>query len=204
MFEWFSAGLAYSVAKDAFNALRGRRLTAAQKLELRKKWKPLFEERVWLRFKEDLRTDVIIRDMKRIDAYPNIKDNAKGISPWFRLGLAATYHRGIMVSHGLGMLTQSADGWRYTDYKAGEKGDLKVYSISNIAYDDIENVDWDGDEYYSFPHIYCYFRHRTEPYEYSAFYTRHEPPNGLPYYTEVAKAADVHKRSTRVGLKYFS
>jgi hypothetical protein len=63
--------------------------------------------------------------MKRLDAYPDLDENEKGISPWFRLGLVGTYHRGILVAHGWGTLTKDEDAWRYTDYKAGERGDLR-------------------------------------------------------------------------------
>jgi hypothetical protein len=45
--------------------------------------------------------------------------------------------------------------WRFTDRSAGEKGDVRVLMIGSIPYEDIDNVDWYGDEYYSDPHVYC-------------------------------------------------
>src|SRR5579863_3175001 len=104
MLEWLTANLAYQVGKDVVLRFRGasRRLSPAQVIELRSKWKPQFERHIWENFKRELRTDVIIRNMKRLDEYPNLDENDKGVSPWFRLGLVGTYHRGIMLSHGWG------------------------------------------------------------------------------------------------------
>jgi len=32
-----------------------------------------------------------------------------------------------------------------------------------IPYENIESVDWEGDRYYSVPHIYCYFAFKGQP-----------------------------------------
>ncbi len=204
MLEWLTASFAYTVGKDLLKQLRGmeRRLTPSQVMELRSKWKPQFEKYLAVTYREQLRTDVIIRDMKRLDAYPNLDEKEKGISPWFRLGLDATYHRGIMVGNGWGNLTRDGGDWRYTDYKAGEKGDLKVMLVSSIPYENIEQVDWDGDEYYGYPHIYCWFNNKKVPYENTRIYVRNEPivAGALPYFTEVADLKDVQRRSKKHGL----
>jgi hypothetical protein len=49
-----------------------RKLTPQQKLELRVKWKPQFADYLTNLFMEQLRGDVIIRDMRRMDTYPDI------------------------------------------------------------------------------------------------------------------------------------
>jgi hypothetical protein len=204
MLEWLTANLAYQVGKDVVLRFRGasRRLSPAQVIELRSKWKPQFERHIWENFKRELRTDVIIRNMKRLDEYPNLDENDKGVSPWFRLGLVGTYHRGIMLSHGWGTLTKDGDAWRYTDYKAGERGDLKVMLISNVPYENVEQVDWNGDEYYGYPHIYCWFNKKKVPYEHTGFYIRHDPivEGALPWFEEVADVEDVRRRSRKHGL----
>ena len=134
--------------------------------------------------------------------YPDLDENEKGISPWFRLDLVGTYHRGILVAHGWGTLTKDGDAWRYTDYKAGERGDLKVLLISSIPYENIEQVDWDGDEYYGYPHIYCWFNNKKVPYERTAIYEKHEPivEGALPWFKEIADVEDVRRRSRKHGL----
>jgi hypothetical protein len=204
MIEWITGSLAYSAAKDLARYLLGRkrRLTPSQVVELRSKWKPQFEKYLGEINRKELRSDVIVRDMKRLDAYPDLDENEKGISPWFRLGLVGTYHRGILVAHGWGTLTKDEDAWRYTDYKAGERGDLKVLLISSIPYENIEQVDWDGDEYYGYPHIYCWFNNKKVPYERTAIYEKHEPivEGALPWFKEVADVEDVRRRSKKHGL----
>jgi len=205
MLELLAPSFIYSVGKDLVKQIIGRkrRLAPAQVIELRSKWKPQFEQHIWEDFKKKLRKDVIIRDMKRIDAYPNIDEKEKGISPWFRLGLVGTYHRGIYVAHGWGGLVKNGDGgWRYPDHKAGEKRELAVLLISSIPYENIEHVDWDGDEIYGYPHIYCWFNNKKVPYEHTAIYVEHDPivEGALPWYEEVADVEDVRRRSKKHGL----
>ena len=48
------------------------------------------------RGQEQLRPDVIIRDVLRIDDYPELSEK-KGISSWFKVGLLDTYDRGILL-----------------------------------------------------------------------------------------------------------
>ena len=122
-----------------------------------------------------------------MDNYPDIDDKAKGISPWFRAGLVGTYHKGALIGLRWTTLTADAKGdWRFTDYKRGETGEIKVILIGNVPFENIESVDWRGDEYYAFPHLYCYFdARRKEPYEKLAFCEKREM-NDIPFYTEVS------------------
>jgi len=165
-----------------------------------------FEDELLRRKKEGLRTDVIVRDMKRVDNYPEAEDKGKGISPWFKVGLMGTYHKGILAGLQSGTLTldKRREKWRYTNHKAGEKGDIKVILIGYIPYENIEAVDWEGDEYGGHPHIYCYFdAKRKEPYEKLAFCEQkflHE----FPFYTEVADYNNVHKISKKNKIEYFA
>jgi hypothetical protein len=46
--------------------------------------------------------EAIIRELRRKDTYPDIDDSLRGISPWFKLELKGTYHRGIEVPLGSG------------------------------------------------------------------------------------------------------
>ncbi len=205
MIEWLAPSFVYSVLKDALGAFRGRRrqLSAAQILELRQKWKPLFEEEIRKTDTEKLRKDVIIRDVKRLDNYPEVDCEAKGISPWFRVGLVGTYHKGILVGLRWGELTNhgNEEDWRYTNHKAGETGDIKAILIGRIPFENVEAVDWDGDEYYYFPHIYCHFdAKRKEPYEEVVYCVEKCLPGGLPFYVEVATYEKVRKLSDKLGI----
>jgi hypothetical protein len=73
-----------------------RKLTPKERLEQRAKWKPQVEAWLLEHEREKLRNDCIIRDMRRMDNYPDTKE-AKGISAWFRVSLIDTYEKGIMV-----------------------------------------------------------------------------------------------------------
>lgn len=115
----------------------------------------------------------------------------------------ATYHKGIQVGLRWGKLTmdKTTNKWRYTNYESGENGDIKVILIGYIPYENIEAVDWDGDEYYAFPHIYCYFNtKRKEPYERLVF-CEEKHLDDFPFYSEVPDYDTVHKmRKNRCGL----
>jgi hypothetical protein len=205
--EYFAPSFVYSLLKDGFALLRNkhRRLTNSQKIELRQKWKPLFETYIWEQHRNKLTSEIIVRDMRRIDNYPEAKDT-KGISPWFRAGLMGTYHRGILAGLGWGTLTKDGENWRFTDRAKGEKGDIKVMTIGSIPYENIDNVDWSGDEYYGDPQVYCFFSYKKEPYEHVGYYKRNIPLSGnaLPYYTEFAAYEPVRRFSRRRGIAYFS
>jgi hypothetical protein len=47
-----------------------------------------------------------------------------------------------------------------------EEGDLKGFIVARIPFDWIVKVDWEGDEYYGPPHVYCRFIGKgRQPYE---------------------------------------
>src|ERR1700722_11067353 len=190
MIDFLVPGFLYSLAKDIWSncTSRRRKLSTSEIVELRRKWKAEFEPHIWASHQKQLRNDVIIRDMKRIESNPGIDERAKGISPWFRADLVGTYDRGVLIGLSWEMLTAYKGGsLRRTDYDAGEKGDINVMLIGSIPFENIENVDWDGDEYYRYPHIYCFFSHRKQPYQHIGYYTQTMPVGGgLPFYTEVA------------------
>jgi hypothetical protein len=181
-----------------------RNLSPEQVMDLRTKWKPEFERRIWERQRLGLGLDAIIRDMRRIDNYPDVEERRR-ISPWFRVGLMGTYHRGILAGLRWGTLTkdETTDTWRYTNYREGERGDIKIIQIGYIPYENIESVDWDGDEFYNFPHIYCHFVEKDrQPYEKIAFCEKKEL-NGFPFYTKVAPLEPTHRLSRKRGVRYF-
>jgi hypothetical protein len=145
--------------------------------------------------------DVIIRDVRRVDEYPDTT-KGRGISPWYKCGLMGTYHKGILLGLSWEMLTsEGANSWRYTNHQAGESGDLKVILIGYVPYENIEAINWNGDEYYGEPHFYCHFdAKRGEPYEKLAFCEKREL-NDIPFYTEVCPYEPVRKRSKRLGIR---
>ena len=62
-----------------------------------------------------------------------------------------------------------------------------------IRYENIESVQWDGDEYYPYPHIYCHFvEKQRKPYERLAFFEHQTLFNGADHFKEL-----VHKDEVR-------
>jgi hypothetical protein len=199
-YEWVPYGrVTWPVLVGAWKLIRGRKVTPQEKLALRSKWKPLFQEYIADNRRRNLRLDAIIRDMKRIDNYPEVSEySSKGISPWFRVGLIDTYEKGFMAGLRWDALVTDAETGelRYPDRDKGEKGDRKVMVTGFIPYENVEDVDWGGDSYYDYPHIYCYFDYKGEPYKRIAFCEQRQLDEHV-YFTDVADYKSVMKRSRK-------
>jgi hypothetical protein len=140
--------------------------------------------------------------MKRMDRYPHDTSTRGGkVSPWFRLGLIDTYEKGFMAGlgwHGLATDAQTGE-LRYADESRGEKAEINLMVTGYIPYENVESVDWDGDKYYDYPHVYCYFDFNGEPYERVGFCEKREL-DGHEYFTELADYKAVRKLSRRRGI----
>lgn len=167
--------------------------TPAELVQHREKLRPIFEKEILRCRHEKLRKDAIIRHVDRIDSYPNANESKSGISPWFKVALVDTYHKGIMVILSAERL-YIHDG-RYTNKKGNSEEEVRAYLVGKIPYEDIEAVNMDGDEYYYFPHIYCHFSHNNEPYEKLVYCQEVDMNNGHVYYSELVSFADVQKQS---------
>jgi hypothetical protein len=104
--------------------------------------------------------EVIIRDVARMDEYPEPDDSPWGISPWFKVEVKGTYHRGVEAILRLAKVELSGGLARET-----EDGSETVAVIGRIPFDVIVHIDWSGDEYNPQPHFYCWFDFKGEPYE---------------------------------------
>lgn len=192
-------GFIYRLLRDIYGYItrNQRKLSRSEIVDLRTKWKGEFENEIRERHFENLRSDVIIRDVNRVDEYPSLSDK-KGISSWFKAGLVGTYHRGIQLLLEWVPLVQEQDGnWRYP--KSGEEPTLTAGLVGLVKFENIQQVNWDGDEYYGLSHIFCHFvENRKEPYEQLVYCDRREL-DGWPYFTqlttfeEVEKVSKVHK-----------
>lgn len=167
--------------------VKSPRLAVEQKIAARDKWRPVFEKFFWDNAQRDFQGDAIIHDVGRMDIYPQL-DDGKGISSWFRVGLIGTYHRGVLVGfRWTNIIKQSNGTWKETPTETvGEK----VALVGAIPYELIESVNWDGDDYYNKPHIFCHFDYKGEPYE-EVFYAtegrlEHPSIKHPPFYTKVA------------------
>jgi hypothetical protein len=177
-----------------------RNLTPKDRLAARLEWKPRFEDYLREQKSQKLRQDIIIRDMRRMDSYPGHLDGKRGISPWFRAGLIDTYDKGIMVGLGWDGLVRDGNGWRYADTENGERSEVTWMRTGYIPYENIESVDWSGDDYYGYPHVYCYFDIiKGGPYERVAFCERRDN-EGWEFYTEITDYNSVRRLSRKRGI----
>lgn len=170
----------------------------------REKMRREFDKQLSALNAKKLRTDVIIRDVDRVDGYPDIDEREKGISPWFRSGLFDLYTKGIRVGLRIGKLTACQGGYRYTNYNGGEAGDIKVFLLGEIPYDSIVAVNWDGDEYYDYPHIYCHFSYEEGPYERLVYCEKIDMGHGHVHYSDIAEYKDVAENSKTSGIEFFA
>jgi len=188
---------------------RGRRgmLSPKDILTAQTKWRPTFEDKIADNQRKKLSCDVIVRDVNRLGEYIDQKKHERGISAWFRCGLVGTYHGGIKLLLGHYTLTKSMTGqWRFTDHGHGETGEIDVALIGYVPYEQLEHVDWDGDEYYGLPVLFCYFdTDRREPYKRLAFCTfgsfKH-PDREIEFYTEICDYDATRHYSRSVGVAH--
>ncbi len=152
---------------------------------------------------EKLRQDVIVRDMSRVDNYPDTSEAEEGISSWFRVSLLDTYEKGAVLGLSIGGLKECEGGYRYVDSINGEKSDITALLMADVPYDSIEAVNMDGDEYYYFPHIYCYFDFDGEPYERKWFAEQIDQPHGRPYFRKIAEYDEVIRNNPVDGDLHF-
>jgi hypothetical protein len=140
-------------------------------LKLREKWKAEFELKLLPKNKYGVHCNSIIRDIKRMDSYPDIDEEAKGISPWFKVEVKGLYHRGVEVFLNMPRAIKPlvTGGWIFCHHS--DQAAVNAYPVGRIPFDLIEHVDWGGDGYYPFPHIYARFKN-GQPYETVVFYRR--------------------------------
>jgi hypothetical protein len=101
-----------------------------------------------------------------------------------------------------GQITKHESGWTYKKHDDEKSSGVRVILIGYIPYENIEAVDWSGDEYYNFPHLYCHFdEKRKEPYESLMLCEEKCNPGGRPFYVEVAPYETVRKVSKKLGIK---
>ena len=195
MIEWLSIG--YSALKDFLKYMKNKKgLNPEEIVKRRQRWKDEIKEKFqWIDDKVGY-GQIIIRDVKRNDMYPKVEERKKGISSWFRVGYLGTYYRGIEVGLGINELIyeEKYKAWRFAEYKNKEEGgDLNAYIVGLIPFEYIANIDWNGDEYYSCPHIYCHFLSKKgEPYEEIIFCEKRWSDKSV-YYHEIAKYEQVAK-----------
>ena len=99
------------------------------------------------------------------------------------------YHRGVEVFLRIesAKYEESIQSWRWADYD--EPGAINVWIVGKIPFEIVKAVEWNGDQYYYAPHIYCEFtKAAKQPYEEIVLYQRKGNPG---FFIEIAKYDDV-------------
>jgi hypothetical protein len=144
-------------------------------LKRREEFRKEFRKHLPPQDKYGVHCEAIIRDIKRMDSYPDIDTREQGISPWFKVEVKGLYHRGVEVFFGTrrSIKKDMYGEWRFADHNDTEETVL-VYPVGRIPFDLIEYVNWDGDEDDPSPHIYCRFKaFKGQPYEAIPFFAKH-------------------------------
>tara|TARA_R110002049_G_scaffold61248_2_gene163390 strand:- start:2946 stop:3548 length:603 start_codon:yes stop_codon:yes gene_type:complete len=165
----------------------GVNFTAGELIKHNEKFRKEFESQIEQRNQRKLRKDVIIRRINRAKEYPNLSSKNKGISPWFRADLLETYHRGVKIGLAVESLVEVEGGYRKSRTGENNPDEIKAYLVGKIPYEYIESVNFDGDEFYGYPHIFCHFANKGEPYEELVYCIEHDMGHGHTYYSEIAK-----------------
>lgn len=119
-----------------------------QKLGLSPQW-PL---------KESL--EALIRNVDRVEEYPEEKIKMpKNEWPFFKTEIRGMYHDGIEFYNSIVSIKETPHGL-FVDYSGGGG----AYQIARIPFDWIEYIDFDGDEFDFYPHIFCRFENNGLPY----------------------------------------
>ena len=129
---------------------------------------------------------VIIRDLRRMDEYPDFETKKKGTSPYFTVELKDIYHRGIEVFVSKPKYIKQNDDSKWEFTKDGYKGKkILAWPIARIPFDLIDYVNWDGDEYHNYPIVFCRFDGiEGGPYEEIPFFSR-EGSGENEYFREI-------------------
>lgn len=114
---------------------------------------------------------IIVRDIARFDAYPQVDERLRGISPWFRVEFKGLYHGGVEVFLSVTEVTIDGDTGRELDLDEHAPS-RTVFVVGRIPFDAIVGIDWEGDEYYPGPHLFCWFEQAEGPYASIELYQR--------------------------------
>lgn len=168
-----SWGLIYQVGKDALSWALDR-FDPKRILEQRLRWKAEIENHLRWIDKSTGYGQAVIRNIRKLDGYPEVDKDANP-HPWYRVGVKGLFaDRFLEVFFGTpkGLKRFGSKSWRMT--RDDEAYDVLASVVGRIPLEWIARIDWDGDEFYSFPHIYCRFKQKWGPYKQALFFSREE------------------------------
>jgi hypothetical protein len=139
--------------------------------------------------------EIIIRDIRRMDEFPEIDKEGIGISSWFKVTVVGLYDRGIEVflSDSRSVI-QTENGWCLLPPGRHSESALFAASVGRIPFHFIERIDWSrSDPYYFAPHFYCHFSGPLRrPYE-DVIYKAKLYPSVSENYQEIGLRAESYE-----------
>lgn len=153
---------------------RGREGDLKRKLSLKRKLLKLFP-------RSERYPNIIIHSIDD-EMYPEVDGDPIGrMSSWIKSEFAGHYHNGIELYLSVDeIIVNRADGkWAILGHPDVRKGEtpadyafndsiyqkVKIFRIARIPFRNMVEVDDEGDEYYPFTHLYCWFADQGTPYE---------------------------------------
>lgn len=139
--------------------------------------------------------EVFIRDVARRELYPNgdcffLHDN---ISSCFKIEIKGLYSNGIELWSGASdeiIFDEKQKKWRFAE--SNEENKIDGIRVLRIPFENIIKIDWEGDEYYRMPHIFCNFKYDGRPYESALYYIPSKSDN-MTFYLPVEGISPLQK-----------
>ncbi|PIH03103.1 hypothetical protein CS538_14660 [Clostridium combesii] len=119
-------------------------------------------ERLHSPMKKFNESEVLIRSIDDTD-YPNNTLLEKDFAGYFKAEVYNFYHNGIQVIIEVKDIkikqyeNENNDKFKITT--------IRVLEIGYLPFNNIIDYDYDGDEYYMYPHLYCDFINKNDPFE---------------------------------------
>lgn len=144
----------YSLSKDVFAFIRRRRSIPPQTvLERRKRWQVEFGEERYRCWNEKLRDDIILVNINKMSDYIDEKRESK--NAYFRLSLMQANTSHCLIYLNKIRIVNKNGKWKES---LEDTNDMQeVYLCGELPYEYVEEVYWHGDDFYTFPIVYCHF-----------------------------------------------
>jgi len=144
-----------------------------------------FEKRFESEKKYGKLSEVLIRDVARMELYPKYDyfSSHEDVYPYFKIEIKGLYYGGVELWSGSSdsiIFDEKEKKWRFAE--PDEKNKVDGIRTFRISFDNIIKIDWGGDEYYRMPHIFCHFKYDGWPYKTGLYYVRHDIGNVLSYF----------------------
>jgi hypothetical protein len=132
-----------------------------------------------------------------------------GISPWFRAGLVGTNDRGLLLLLGWHRLSSEALEFLQLEgpqkENAQESANANAALIGYVPFEQVVDVDWNGDDYSARPSLYLHFDAKREgPYEKIGLCVRKEMQDiAHEWYSEICDIDAYHDACTKLGVEQY-